>query len=70
MKLNFSMSGEAILGVYGRQSTPPTHIQFDFFKVLDGSRLGKRSKRAAVSRGCTSPNCALELLDKYADVMA
>ncbi|XP_076447152.1 teneurin-m-like [Babylonia areolata] len=43
IKFDFTVSGSAILGVYGRQSTAPTHVQFDFFKVLDGSRLGARS---------------------------
>ena len=49
IKFDFSLSGSAVIGVYGRQSTPPTHVQFDFFKVLDGSRLGTRSRRSTVS---------------------
>ncbi|KAK7495277.1 hypothetical protein BaRGS_00013459 [Batillaria attramentaria] len=46
VRFNFSLSGSAVLGVYGRQSTPPTNVQFDFFKVIDGSRLRARTKRA------------------------
>ncbi|XP_076467550.1 teneurin-3-like isoform X4 [Babylonia areolata] len=49
VKFDFAVSRSALLGVYGRQSTPPTHVQFDFFKVLDGSRLGSRSRRSASS---------------------
>nr|KAG5705432.1 hypothetical protein BaRGS_004559 [Batillaria attramentaria] len=46
VRFNFSLSGSAVLGVYGRQSTLPTNVQFDFFKVIDGSRLRARTKRA------------------------
>ncbi|GFR86624.1 teneurin-2 [Elysia marginata] len=47
IKLNLSVPGDAIVGVYGRRGMPPTHVQFDFFKVIDGSRVGNgRSKRA------------------------
>ncbi|XP_071087575.1 teneurin-m-like isoform X3 [Haliotis cracherodii] len=47
IQFNFSLSGSAILGVYGRRSAPPTHIQYDFMKRLEGNRVeASRSKRA------------------------
>ncbi|GFO18357.1 teneurin-2 [Plakobranchus ocellatus] len=49
VRLNLSVPGDAMVGVYGRKGMPPTHVQFDFFKVIDGSRVERsRSKRATV----------------------
>ncbi|KAK6173150.1 hypothetical protein SNE40_016661 [Patella caerulea] len=46
IKLNFSLSESAILGVYGRRSVSPSHAQFDFFKVVEGQRIQSRQKRS------------------------
>ncbi|XP_041356776.1 teneurin-m-like isoform X3 [Gigantopelta aegis] len=43
---NFTMSGSSIIGVYGRQNTPPTHIQYEFLTIFEGSRIRRRSRRA------------------------
>lgn len=48
VKLNLSVPSDAKVGIYGRKGMPPSHIQFDFFKVIDGIRMGVRSKRAVV----------------------
>ncbi|CAG5114545.1 unnamed protein product, partial [Candidula unifasciata] len=49
VKLNLSVPSDAMVGIYGRRGMPPTHVQFDFFKVIDGTRVGIQSRRAVVS---------------------
>lgn len=49
VKFNLSVPGDAMIGVYGRRGMPPTHVQFDFFKVIDGTRVRLQAKRAVVS---------------------
>ena len=42
VKLDFTISGSAMLGVYGRQSTAPTHVQF--VESLPKTNTGKIKK--------------------------
>ncbi|ESP00102.1 hypothetical protein LOTGIDRAFT_91191, partial [Lottia gigantea] len=51
LKLNFTLSDSAVLGVYGRRSVSPSHAQFDFFKVFDGKRIQGRQKRSLSDTG-------------------
>ena len=54
VKFNFSVPSFAVLGVYLRRSTHPTHTQYDMVHILDGSTIasenkdGGRSRRAAI----------------------
>ncbi|XP_061844353.1 teneurin-3 isoform X5 [Nerophis lumbriciformis] len=44
LKFNISVHRGALVGVYGRKGLPPSHTQYDFVELLDGSRLlSKRS---------------------------
>ncbi|XP_034457716.1 teneurin-3 isoform X6 [Hippoglossus hippoglossus] len=46
LKFNISVQKEALVGVYGRKGLPPSHTQYDFVELLDGSRLISKDKRA------------------------
>ncbi|XP_028815540.1 teneurin-3 isoform X2 [Denticeps clupeoides] len=39
LKFNISIHKNALIGVYGRKGLPPTHTQYEFVELLDGSRL-------------------------------
>ncbi|TRY89046.1 hypothetical protein DNTS_022164, partial [Danionella cerebrum] len=39
LKFNISIQKNALIGVYGRRGLPPSHTQYDFVELLDGSRL-------------------------------
>ncbi|XP_029437000.1 teneurin-3 isoform X1 [Rhinatrema bivittatum] len=45
LKFNISLQKDALIGVYGRKGLPPSHTQYDFVELLDGSRLIARKKR-------------------------
>ena len=52
VKFNLSVLRGAFIGVYGRKVAPPTHVQYDFFKVVDGEKIvmtsnKRRKERAA-----------------------
>ncbi|CAL1538216.1 unnamed protein product, partial [Lymnaea stagnalis] len=65
VKLNLSVPSDAMVGVYGRRGMLPTHVQFDFFKVIDGTRVGLRSKRAVMGNDYFARDTALvQYLDK------
>lgn len=38
---------EAAIGVYGRRGLPPTHVQYDFFRVADVTNHGTSSRGTA-----------------------
>ncbi|XP_059169179.1 teneurin-m-like isoform X2 [Physella acuta] len=59
VKLNLSVPSDAKVGIYGRKGMPPSHIQFDFFKVIDGIRMGVRSKRAVLGNDYFARDTAL-----------
>ncbi|XP_043918466.1 teneurin-3 isoform X3 [Protopterus annectens] len=46
LKFNISLQKDALIGVYGRKGLPPSHTQYDFVELLDGSRLIAREKRS------------------------
>ncbi|XP_062905509.1 teneurin-3 isoform X5 [Mobula hypostoma] len=48
LKFNISLPKDALIGVYGRKGLPPSHTQYDFVELLDGSRLIAREKRSLV----------------------
>uniref|UniRef100_A0A4W4F251 Teneurin-3 n=1 Tax=Electrophorus electricus TaxID=8005 RepID=A0A4W4F251_ELEEL len=48
LKFNISLQRDALVGVYGRKGLPPSHTQYDFVELLDGSRLISKEKRGAV----------------------
>ncbi|KAM6972681.1 teneurin-3 [Aplochiton taeniatus] len=48
LKFNISVQRDALVGVYGRKGLPPSHTQYDFVELLDGSRLIAKEKRALV----------------------
>uniref|UniRef100_A0A8C1LW04 Teneurin-3 n=1 Tax=Cyprinus carpio TaxID=7962 RepID=A0A8C1LW04_CYPCA len=48
LKFNISVQRGALVGVYGRKGLPPTHTQYDFVELLDGSRLIAKEKRGLV----------------------
>ncbi|XP_065121601.1 teneurin-3 isoform X11 [Paramisgurnus dabryanus] len=48
LKFNISVQRGALVGVYGRKGLPPTHTQYDFVELLDGSRLIAKDKRGLV----------------------
>ncbi|CAB1337375.1 unnamed protein product, partial [Coregonus sp. 'balchen'] len=39
LKFNISVQKNALVGAYGRKGLPPSHTQYDFVELLDGSRL-------------------------------
>uniref|UniRef100_A0A4W3GN87 Teneurin transmembrane protein 3 n=1 Tax=Callorhinchus milii TaxID=7868 RepID=A0A4W3GN87_CALMI len=45
LKFNISLPKDALIGIYGRKGLPPSHTQYDFVELLDGSRLIAREKR-------------------------
>uniref|UniRef100_A0A8C7YY14 Teneurin transmembrane protein 3 n=1 Tax=Oryzias sinensis TaxID=183150 RepID=A0A8C7YY14_9TELE len=47
LKFNISVQRDALVGVYGRKGLPPSHTQYDFVELLDGSRLISKDKRSA-----------------------
>ncbi|KAF7706925.1 hypothetical protein HF521_018143 [Silurus meridionalis] len=54
LKFNISIQKNALIGVYGRKGLAPSHTQYDFVELLDGSRLVSRD--AEVPRdGVESP---------------
>ncbi|XP_070197746.1 teneurin-m-like isoform X2 [Littorina saxatilis] len=63
VKFDFSLGGTAMLGVYGRQSTPPTYVQFDFFKVLDGARLRARTRRDLTNHFNSKDTSVMEFMN-------
>ncbi|KAI2656907.1 Teneurin-3 [Labeo rohita] len=44
LKFNISIQKNALIGVYGRRGLPPSHTQYDFVELLDGSRLISRER--------------------------
>uniref|UniRef100_A0A8C7MFE1 Teneurin-3 n=1 Tax=Oncorhynchus kisutch TaxID=8019 RepID=A0A8C7MFE1_ONCKI len=48
LKFNISVQRDALVGVYGRKGLPPSHTQYDFVELLDGSRLITKEKRGLV----------------------
>uniref|UniRef100_A0A672I773 Teneurin transmembrane protein 3 n=1 Tax=Salarias fasciatus TaxID=181472 RepID=A0A672I773_SALFA len=46
LKFNISVQKDALVGVYGRKGLPPSHTQYDFVELLDGSRLISKDKRS------------------------
>ncbi|XP_047668552.1 teneurin-3 [Tachysurus fulvidraco] len=48
LKFNISLQRDALVGVYGRKGLPPSHTQYDFVELLDGSRLITKEKRGLV----------------------
>lgn len=46
VKFNFTLPSQSVIGVYGRKNIEPSHTQYDFFHVMDGSKIVVRSKRA------------------------
>ncbi|KAM8848733.1 teneurin-3 isoform 2-T2 [Synchiropus picturatus] len=47
VKFNISVQKNALIGVYGRKGLAPSHTQYDFVELLDGSRLIAKEHRAA-----------------------
>ncbi|KAL7981887.1 hypothetical protein Chor_000944, partial [Crotalus horridus] len=45
LKFNISLQKDALIGVYGRKGLPPSHTQYDFVELLDGSRLIAKEQR-------------------------
>uniref|UniRef100_A0A6Q2WWC8 Teneurin-3 n=1 Tax=Esox lucius TaxID=8010 RepID=A0A6Q2WWC8_ESOLU len=48
LKFNISVQRDALVGVYGRKGLPPSHTQYDFVELLDGSRLITKENRGLV----------------------
>ncbi|RXM28067.1 Teneurin-3 [Acipenser ruthenus] len=48
LKFNISLQKDALIGVYGRKGLPPSHTQYDFVELLDGSRLITKEKRSLI----------------------
>uniref|UniRef100_A0A8C9SZM1 Teneurin-3 n=1 Tax=Scleropages formosus TaxID=113540 RepID=A0A8C9SZM1_SCLFO len=46
LKFNISVQKDALIGVYGRKGLPPSHTQYDFVELVDGSRLIAKEKRS------------------------
>ncbi|XP_053714235.1 teneurin-3-like isoform X3 [Synchiropus splendidus] len=44
LKFNISLQKDALVGVYGRKSVAPSHTQYDFVELLDGSRFTSKEK--------------------------
>ncbi|XP_060740656.1 teneurin-3 isoform X1 [Tachysurus vachellii] len=53
LKFNISIQKNALIGIYGRKGLPPSHTQYDFVELLDGSRLISRD--VEVRDGMESP---------------
>uniref|UniRef100_A0A8C7YR34 Teneurin transmembrane protein 3 n=1 Tax=Oryzias sinensis TaxID=183150 RepID=A0A8C7YR34_9TELE len=51
LKFNISVQRDALVGVYGRKGLPPSHTQYDFVELLDGSRLISKDKREESAAG-------------------
>eukprot|EP00063_Salmo_salar_P092587 XP_014067422.1 PREDICTED: teneurin-3-like isoform X8 [Salmo salar] len=47
LKFNISVQKNALVGVYGRKGLPPSHTQYDFVELLDGSKLIAKERRAS-----------------------
>uniref|UniRef100_A0A8C6TY83 Si:dkey-237h12.3 n=1 Tax=Neogobius melanostomus TaxID=47308 RepID=A0A8C6TY83_9GOBI len=47
IKFNISVQKNALIGVYGRKGLAPSHTQYDFVELLDGSRLIAKEHRSA-----------------------
>ncbi|XP_035525860.1 teneurin-3 [Morone saxatilis] len=45
LKFNISVQKNALIGVYGRKGLAPSHTQYDFVELLDGSRLIAKEHR-------------------------
>ncbi|XP_078138884.1 teneurin-3 isoform X1 [Centroberyx gerrardi] len=60
LKFNISVQKDALVGVYGRKGLPPSHTQYDFVELLDGSRLISKEKRALSDAEATRPRSAYE----------
>ncbi|XP_030224300.1 teneurin-3 isoform X5 [Gadus morhua] len=45
LKFNISVQKNALIGVYGRKGLAPSHTQYDFVELLDGSRLIAKERR-------------------------
>uniref|UniRef100_A0AAY4AEP3 Teneurin-3 n=1 Tax=Denticeps clupeoides TaxID=299321 RepID=A0AAY4AEP3_9TELE len=45
LKFNISVQRDALVGIYGRKGLPPSHTQYDFVELLDGSTLIAKEKR-------------------------
>ncbi|CAG04630.1 unnamed protein product, partial [Tetraodon nigroviridis] len=45
LKFNISVQKNALIGIYGRKGLAPTHTQYDFVELLDGSRLIAKEHR-------------------------
>ncbi|XP_060718384.1 teneurin-1 [Tachysurus vachellii] len=56
IRFNVTHTHTALLGIYGRRNTPPTHTQFDFVKLLDG-------KQQQDGRGVAMATVFMEYLD-------
>ncbi|KAF7213196.1 transcript variant X7 [Nothobranchius furzeri] len=50
LKFNIFLHKDALVGVYARKGLPPSHTQYDFVELLDGSRLISKDKRALSDR--------------------
>ncbi|MGH0164071.1 UNVERIFIED_CONTAM: hypothetical protein FKN15_046416 [Acipenser sinensis] len=48
LKFNISLQKDALIGVYGRKGLPPSHTQYDFVELLDGSRLIAKETRSLI----------------------
>ncbi|XP_005989547.1 teneurin-3 [Latimeria chalumnae] len=48
LKFNISLQKDALIGVYGRKGLPPSHTQYDFVELLDGSRLIARERSSLI----------------------
>ncbi|XP_061644643.1 teneurin-3 isoform X5 [Phyllopteryx taeniolatus] len=46
LKFNITVQKNALIGVYGRKGLAPSHTQYDFVELLDGSRLIANEHRA------------------------
>ncbi|KAM9181326.1 teneurin-1 isoform 2-T2 [Dugong dugon] len=47
LKFNISLAKDSLLGIYGRRNIPPTHTQFDFVKLMDGTQLVKQDSKGS-----------------------
>ncbi|CAL8261650.1 unnamed protein product [Lota lota] len=47
LKFNISVQKNALIGVYGRKGLEPSHTQYDFVELLDGSRLITKERSAS-----------------------
>ncbi|KAL4648805.1 teneurin-1-like [Arapaima gigas] len=63
VKFNVSLARDALLGIYGRRNIPPTHTQFDFVKLLDGTQLIKQEMKSMEESSSTSRNLIAAVQD-------